>query len=147
MNGIRWSEEELATHERKLRGAVPPTTNAGKPSKYRNTAVTVDGRLFDSRREADRWRDLRWRAVAGQIVDLEHHRTISVHVNGVWICDVEVDFSYRETAAGLVIVEDVKPEFKTEAIEKRYKRTDAYRRFALKKRLMLAVHGIDVREV
>lgn len=145
MGGIRWTEEQMAAHERKLRGAVPLPTK--RPSKMRNVQVTADGHLFDSKREAERWRELRWLVASGAICDLEHHRTFEIHVNGVWICDVEVDFSYREKANGPLIVEDVKPRFKTEAHEKRYKRTDAYRRFAMKKRLLLAVFGIEVQEV
>ena len=146
MSGSRWTEEQMAAHERKLRGNVPLPTK--RRSKMRNVRVTEDGRLFDSQREADRWRDLRWMQHSGGISDLQHHRIFGITVNGVWICDVEVDFSYREKVTGYkLVVEDVKPKFKSEAHEKRYKRTDAYRRFALKKRLMLAVFGIDVEEV
>ena len=146
MSGSRWTEEQMAAHERKLRGAVPLPTK--RPSKMRNVPVVVDGQRFDSQREAERWRDLLWLQASGAIIDLEHHRIFGIAVNGVWICDVEIDFSYREKFTGYkLVVEDVKPKFKTEAHEKRYKRTDAYRRFALKKRLMLAVFGIDVKEV
>lgn len=40
-------------------------------TKYNNTTVRVDGRLFDSKREAARWQELKLLERAGEITELE----------------------------------------------------------------------------
>lgn len=57
----RWTEADLA----RLTGARIGTS--GKPSKYRNTPTVVDGQRFDSRLEADYYRDLMLLQKAGAI--------------------------------------------------------------------------------
>lgn len=44
---------------------------AKKPSKYRNVKVEFEGHVFDSKREAARWVELRRQAMAGEITDLQ----------------------------------------------------------------------------
>jgi hypothetical protein len=137
VSGLRWTEAQLSEHL----GKSPPK----KASKMRNTRVESGEMRFDSKREAARWSELVLMQAQDKISKLDHHRRFTLDPYGVWVCDYEADFSYLEN--GELIVEDVKPKFKTEAARKKYQRTDAYRRFALKKRLMLAVHGIEVKEV
>lgn len=107
--------------------------------KYANRKVTVDAILFDSKKEARRYLQLMLLRRAGKIRALAVHPKYPIEVLGVKICTYSADFAYEEkivaqggTVTWLPIVEDVKGA-----------RTPVYR---LKKKLMRAVHGIDVRE-
>lgn len=104
-----------------------------KPRKYRNKPKQADGYKFASTAEAHRYSELRWLEKAGDIAELEVHPRFSLDVNGVHIGNYTGDFGYR-TPTGYVL-EDVKGGEAT--------RTTAYK---LRKRLMKAIHGIEVRE-
>lgn len=93
---------------------------------------TVDGITFASKREAKRYRDLRLMERAGLITDFRRQRRWRLEVNGVLIATYVSDFEYR-TTDGEWVVEDVKGH-----------RTNLYR---LKRTLMRAIHGIEIREV
>ena len=106
-------------------------------SKYNAKPVKIDGLSFDSKKEARRYGELKLMEKAGEIRDLVFHPRYSFGVNGVHICEYEADFSYVpkerfDRICDREIVEDVKG----------YK-TDVYK---LKKKLMKAIHGIEVRE-
>ena len=64
---------------------------------------------------------------------MEVHKPFSIDVIEVHICDYESDFTYRRE--GKLVVEDVKSKATV---------TYAYR---IKKKLMLAVFGIEIQEV
>lgn len=102
--------------------------------KYRNIPTEVDGITFASRREANRWSQLRLMEKAKVIRDLKRQVEYRLEVNGQLICKYRADFTYFDTTAGpggSWVTEDAKgfetPEFK------------------LKAKLMLACHGIEVR--
>ena len=107
-------------------------------SKYRNRKVTVDGLTFDSAKEARRWKELCLLERAGTISDLrrqvKYELIPSQRVNGK-VAERAVtyaaDFVYMED--GQTVVEDAKGV-----------RTKEY---IIKRKLMLHVHGIRVREV
>ena len=103
------------------------------PSKMRNVRTQVDGITFDSLDEAARYGELKIEERAGLITDLKVHKPFRLLVNGVHICDYESDFTYRR--GGKFVVEDVKSPGTI---------TYAYR---IKKKLMLAIHGIQIQEV
>jgi hypothetical protein len=90
----------------------------------------VDGIRFDSKKEAARWGELLLMRSAGLIADLERQVRFDLDVNGVRVCRYVADFTYVE--GDCVVVEDCKgfrtPEYK------------------LKRRLLLAIHGIEIRE-
>ena len=102
-------------------------------SKYNNRRVTLDGHTFDSVAERRRYQELCLLRAAGELTGLVTHPRFPLVVNGVPIATYEADFGYTETATGRAVVEDVKgvqtPEYK------------------LKKRLVKALHGIDIQEV
>ena len=100
-------------------------------SKYRNRKTEVDGFVFDSRREANRYLELKILERAGEIENLELQPKYDLSVNGKHICSYIADFRYQE--GGRTIVEDAKG-----------MRTDVYR---IKRKLMKAVHDIEVVEV
>lgn len=105
-----------------------------KPSKYRNVKHECEGITFDSKREAGRYLELRLAQKAGRIRGLKLQYVFPIVIDGVRICDYQADFVYEETQNGqwVRVVEDCKGV-----------RTDVYR---IKRKLMLAVHGVKVRE-
>lgn len=105
-----------------------------KPRKYRNKPKTVGQHKFASVAEATRFSELKWLEHAGEIAELEVHPRFRLDVNGVHIGRYTGDFAYR-IPSGLV-VEDVKSVA-----------TRRVRDWTLRKRLMLAIHGIAVVEV
>lgn len=102
-----------------------------KPSKYRNKKTEVDGVTFASKKEATRYLILKERLKAGEIASLELQPKYPMVVGGVKVCVYVADFRYRE--GGESVTEDVKG-----------CKTAVYR---IKKKLLKALHGIDVREV
>ena len=102
-------------------------------SKYKNVITEVDGIKFHSKKEAARWSVLLLLEKAGKISNLERQTTIKLEVNGHLICRYRPDFCYIEN--GEKIVEDVKsPATSKEKV------------FVIKKKLVLAIHGITIRE-
>ena len=99
----------------------------------------VDGIRFPSKRQAARYGALKLMEKAGQIVDLECERPYELVVNGKKVCRYVADFVYSEVVKSgpaeityRPVVEDVKGV-----------RTRVY---SIKKKLMLAVHGIAIKE-
>lgn len=101
-------------------------------NKYRAIKTEVDGIVFDSKREAARYSDLKLLVRAGTIMDLQIQPAFELTVNGVRIGEYRADFCYR-ALDGKTTVEDVKGV-----------RTPVYR---LKKRLVEALYSIRILEV
>ena len=123
------------------------------PSKFRSKKITVDGITFDSKKEARRYRELALLEKAGQIESLELQKVFELipaqyeavsreeyikskgkKTKGKCIeraCTYKADFVYVEN--GKIVVEDTKG-FKTKD-------------YIIKRKLMLHIHGIRIREV
>lgn len=99
-------------------------------SKYGNVPTVVDGHRFPSRGEAKRYCELKLLERAGEISGLKKQVPFECRVNGVKVCTYFADFVYQEN--GRQVVEDFKGH-----------RTKV---FKLKKRLVLACHGITIKE-
>ena len=113
-------------------------------SKYHSTPVEVDGIRFDSKREANRWFELRMLERAGKIEKLKRQVKYllipSQYRDGKCIEREAVyyaDFVYIDSQTGELVVEDVKG----------YRGGGAYAVFTLKRKMMLQTYGIRVREV
>ena len=107
-------------------------------SKYRNRKVTVDGITFDSVKEANRWAELKLLERAGQIFNLQRQVPYVLipkqSIDGKVVerpCVYKADFVYEEN--GKDVVEDVKG-IKT-------------KEYAIKRKLMLRLYGIQIKEV
>ena len=102
--------------------------------KYNNTKIRVDGRLFDSKAEAARWQELQLLERAGEITELERQVEYELlpKQKGERAAKYIADFRYVDHE-GKVVVEDTKG-VKTPV-------------WIIKRKLMLRVHGIRVREV
>lgn len=104
-----------------------------KGSKYGARKITVGGETFDSKKEYNRWCELKVLERAGVICDLQRQVKYELipKQEGERACSYVADFVYRQE--GKTVVEDVKGY-----------RTDAYK---IKRKLMLAVHGIRIEEI
>lgn len=101
--------------------------------KYNNVPTVVDGRRFDSKKEAARYGELKLLQAAGHIADLACQPPFALVVNGVKVGKYIADFVYRDCATGERVYEDVKGV-----------RTAVYK---LKAKLVLALYGVAIREV
>lgn len=153
----RWTMEDIEkgtarpAHPESYRGrlsvtALPEQVNArlksamqGKapknPSKYGNRKVTdAEGNVHDSTKEFRRWQELQLRERAGEIRSLRRQVPFALVVGGVLVCTYVADFVYEHAAA--TIVEDCKspPTRKLAA-------------YSIKRKLMQAIHGLQIREV
>lgn len=101
-------------------------------SKYHAKKVKDGGYTFDSQAEHRRWKELWLLQMAGQISGLAVHPVFHLMVNGERVGNYIGDFLYY-LPDNTRVVEDVKGVL-----------TPIYR---LKKKLMKAIHGIDIVEV
>jgi hypothetical protein len=102
-------------------------------SKYRNKKITIDGMTFDSKREAQRYAELRLMERGGLIHGLRCQVPFELipKQKGERAANYVADFVYTENSQQ--VVEDVKGV-----------RTPVYK---IKRKLMLERHGIRIREV
>ena len=106
--------------------------------KYKNRKLMIDGEVFDSQKEARRYRELALLERTGQISDLKRQVRYELipaqRIGGKVVeksCVYIADFVYTEN--GETVVEDTKG-FRT-------------RDYIIKRKLMLYVHGIRIMEV
>lgn len=108
-------------------------------TKYNNKKITVDGQIFDSKKEANRYKELRLLEKAGEIKDLSRQVKFVLipsqrDENGKVVereCSYKADFTYEEGIK--TVVEDVKG-YRT-------------KEYIIKRKLMLYQYGIRIREV
>lgn len=115
-----------------MRGTAWVPTGRNPRNKYRAQPVTVDGIRFASKREASRWKDLAILERVGEIRNLQRQVSLACMVSGIKVCTYVADFVYVDQQHQQV-VEDAKGV-----------RTPIYK---LKKRLVRACLGIEIREV
>ena len=125
-----YTEEWYRDYQARRGGVKIEIVDEPKKNKYSAIKTEVDGIIFDSKREATRYYDLRIRQRQGLIQNLVLQKKFELVVNGVKIGSYVADFVYTEE--GQSIVEDAKGV-----------KTPVYR---LKKKLMLALYGIEIRE-
>lgn len=103
-------------------------------SKYRAKKVTVNGITFDSKHEADRWQELQILQNAGLIEQLKRQVKFDLipTQKGERGVSYFADFTYI-TKGGSFVVEDAKG-FRTPE-------------YIIKRKLMLWIHGIRIKEV
>ena len=108
-------------------------------NKYRNQKVKVNGEKFDSKKEAERWAQLRLLEKVGEITDLKRQVSFelipSQKIGGKVVeraCYYIADFVYLDSK-GHIVIEDAKGV-----------RTKEY---IIKRKLMLWVHGVHIHEV
>jgi hypothetical protein len=117
-------------------------------AKYRAVPLDIEGRnrqvcaylnipfvrAFDSTGEYTRYVELTRLENSGQIYELHRQVDYPLVVNARVICHYVADFVYRDIETDDIVVEDFKS---------RPTMTPVYR---LKKKLMKAIHGIEIKE-
>lgn len=102
-----------------------------KGSKYGAVPTHVDGIRFASRREAERYRQLRLLELAGHITNLQLQPAYDLHApGGVRVARYVADFAYRDERTQRLVIEDAKG-VKTPV-------------FRLKAKWLKAEHGVEV---
>ena len=104
-----------------------------KKSKYNNTKTEVDGIVFDSVKEANRYKELRLLLKVGEIGLLKRQVEYELNPGGTYSLKYVSDFEYIITSTGNRIVEDVKGYRTKEYLKKRH--------------LMMKIHGIIIKEM
>lgn len=112
-----------------------------KASKYRNVRCELDGERFDSKKEMRRYSELLLLQKAGEIRGLTRQFSYLLQVNSVLCAMYRSDFVYFERQRKIAdtwcwIVEDVKSPI-----------TRKNPVYVLKRKLMKAIHGIEIREM
>lgn len=110
-------------------------------SKYNSKKTVVDGKTFDSKKEANRYQELLLLEKAGVIKNLSRQVKFVLipsqrDENGKVVereCSYKADFTYEEEGGIKTVVEDVKG-FRT-------------KEYIIKRKLMLWQYGIRIREV
>lgn len=118
-----------------------------KKNKYNARKTVINGITFDSIKESVRYQELKLLERGGVIKDLELQPRYDVVVNGHKICYYKADFRYWDNEKGEQVVEDVKAMPKSDKALKKFKQTDAWRRYRLKKKLVEALYPIKIVEV
>lgn len=108
-----------------------PTRN-----KFNNKKGEIDNIAFDSQAEGNRYLVLKDRLQRGEIRDLEPHPpAYRLEVNGVLVSRYTPDFRYVVSATHELVVEDVKSS------------PTKTRDYVMRRKLMLALHGIRIQEI
>lgn len=140
---IRFTTDEFQRLQDRMnvraRKALDSVATASRRNKYGAKATSVDGKRFDSKAEAKRYLQLKAMQQAGEIEGLE----LQVPFDLIPALDVGgrkekpvryvADFRYRK--GGQVIVEDTKSA------------PTKTKEYTIKRKLMLWLHGIAIREV
>ena len=79
-----------------------------KRAKYGNRKVMIDGILFDSKREAAYYSELKIREKAGEVIGVELQQPFTILINGFLIGTYKSDFAFWDNTAGRFRVIDVK---------------------------------------
>jgi Protein of unknown function (DUF1064) len=98
--------------------------------RFKPIRTVVDSIMFDSKREASRYSNLKILMLGGRIRDLETHPAYDISINGKHICVVKLDFKYWSNETNSLVYEDSKG-FDTPISR-------------LKRKLVEAQHGIKV---
>lgn len=138
---IRFTEAEIkakgarnrAAHQKRIKGGIVAVVADLKApvNKFGAVKTVIDGITFASKHEAKCYSELKLLEKEGVITNLALQVSFDLCVNGMHVCKYVADFSYRIN--GNLFVADAKGY-----------RTPVYR---LKKKLMLAVYGIEVLEL
>ena len=110
-------------------------------NKYGNRKTVIDGQVFDSRKEASRWIELKYMERAGLIKDLQRQYPITLipsqkDGNGKVIerpSKYVAVFAYTEN--GKKVIEDVKSS------------ATKTKEYILKRKMLLYYYGIRIKEV
>ena len=114
------------------------SSKKAKKPKYNNQKVEYDGKVFDSKKEYNRYRELLVLLKIGEIglLNCQESFLLIEKTETTRAMKYIADFTYIVVKTGIKVVEDVKSEI-----------TRKNPTYINKKKLMKSVHGIDIKEV
>lgn len=115
-----------------IKGGKKEQPKKSRRAKYKNEKVEYDGKIFDSKKEYKRYRELEILLKKGLIGQLRLQVPYELNEGGTHSLRYVADFVYIDAKTGKEIVED----------SKGY-RTKEYKK---KRRLMKSVHKITIKE-
>ena len=115
--------------------ASPSNSHKAVPAKK----VELDGFHFDSKKEAERYQELKLLQMSGEIQSLKVHPKYRLKVNGLHVCDYIADFEYL-----LSVEPDEDSGIVTEDVKGAYRKGGAWEKFRIKAKLFRAIMGYDV---
>ena len=141
-------------------GSSEASAEPEKRNKYGNNRTEVDGIMFHSAKEAKRYKDLKLMEKADEIRNLRLQVPFDLEVNGVKICRYVADFVYEEE---YLEIQGHKETYKTRGVfdisstrfdkpVKKWRQVvedvkgHSTREYQIKKRLMKAIYGKEIRE-
>lgn len=149
MSALRWLDEKaIAAHKARIgagagrivRPMGPDLPVKPKPAKHKSIPVVVDGIRFASRLEADVYQVLRIRQAAGQIECLRRQVRFSLFAgSGEHIGTYAADFVFDEKGQDGT--------FKRVVADAKSEHTRTLAAWRRTRKLMMACHAIDVREL
>jgi hypothetical protein len=87
---------------------IPPSVNRGRFPVVDKARRTVNGIVFDSRKEAVRYSELLLLQRAGEITSLEPQVECKVVINRKHFCTFTVDFYYVDKRRNVAVYEEIK---------------------------------------
>ena len=138
MKSLRLTEADYAAILARKGAKAPAKPVAERKSKYGNRKTEVDGITFDSAKEAKRYQVLRLMEKGRLITSLRCQVPYPLEINGTVVATYIADFVYRKATKM-----EFSPAYDTVVEDCKGVRTPVYR---LKAKLMLAIHGITIRE-
>jgi hypothetical protein len=111
--------------------------NKSKSSKFNNIKVDIDGHTFDSKKEAEFYGQLKIKKNAGLIKDFQMQVRYDIIVNSIMIGKYFLDFLVENNDGSIEYIDIKGKDSKTN----KFIKTGV---FALKKRLVEAIYGINI---
>jgi hypothetical protein len=111
--------------------------NKSKSSKFNNIKVDIDGHTFDSKKEAEFYGQLKIKKNAGLIKDFQMQVRYDIIVNSIMIGKYFLDFLIENNDGSIEYI-DIKGK---DSNTNKFIKTGV---FALKKRLVEAIYGINI---
>jgi hypothetical protein len=108
-----------------------------KSSKFNNVKVDIDGHTFDSKKEAEFYGQLKIKKNAGLIKDFQMQVRYDIIVNSIMIGKYFLDFLVENNDGSIEYIDIKGKDSKTN----KFIKTGV---FALKKRLVEAIYGINI---
>lgn len=109
--------------------------NPGRYTRASKARRTVDGHVFDSLAEVQRYGELKVRELLGEVTSIRFHVPFDCVVNGVHVLRYTVDFAYMDRDRGQIF-EEVKSG-----------RSGQERDWRLRRKLVEALHSVKIDEV
>lgn len=127
---VVWDMERIKATGLPFKAMGQPEGEKVKVAKYRSQKTSSDGIVFDSKKEACRYNELKFLQGIGEISELQIQVQFQLSV-----CKYYADFMYKDKS-GSAVVEDVKS-----------KKTRVLPAYRLKYKMMQKELGITIKEV